>query len=367
MALFDMKLFGGTERRDGTTGEIIWDFGWAAPDRRSIDQNVTVDKLNATLASSVLPDRQDLIKEAESIVQKDHGGSWYKKIFGAAGVDDPSVGFPISNERRTFLWDYVRPWNPDLIYVRQNAGSCVGAGGGNLLITRMGIDVFMFGDPELPKLPFWFAAYAKSREYLGMRGPGDGSSGTTFARALGDVGYQAAELYKDKYPFSQTDNFSYTSAIELKAGDARSISTEIYAACKPHTAGLSKQISSTDELWEHIHLNKRPATIASNVGFRMNPGVGGSRFPVLLNSRSGTWNHQMTVLGCWDHPELGKRLFYILNQWGRATHGRPLQGEPPGGFWVTEADLAVIIRQKETYVFDSLNGLPAEVVDWTTI
>lgn len=173
--------------------------------------------------------------------------------------------------------------------------NCVGAGAGNMLITRQGLDKFFLGNQENPVFPFWLIAYGKSRQYLGLNDHDDGSSGTTMAKALGADGFDDANsaLYA-KYMYNTDDNLSWGEKVESLFAYGKGIPQEILAVSRQHTAGLAKQVTSFDEAVDHIRVQRRPLTIASDVGYQMNPKTAGSRFPVLLNHYADTWNHQMS-------------------------------------------------------------------------
>lgn len=334
---------GGTERSAGDgSGEKIYNFGFVPHEERSAEAQEYVAKLEQILVATALPDRRGQI---------------------AAAPLPNSNGILISDDSRTFLWDYVRPWNPALTFVRQCTGSCVGAGGGSMLLTRSSVDVYALGQAEKPVFPFWLLAYGKSRQYLGLNNHGDGSSGTTWAKAIGVDGFLDAQTMAAKVPFTLADNFAYNKKIEGEWAYGKGLPADIAAQAKPYVAKLVKQVTSVDELIEHVHVHKRPFTLASDWGGYA-PGtdvpVAGSRFPVRLNQRKSTWQHQLSGQGYWRHPELNDDLFYILNQWGRGVHGKPLHGEIPGGFFIGRKDMAYIIKQKEVFVYDSLAGIEGQ-------
>jgi hypothetical protein len=350
-----LESIGGYERSAGDgSGEKIYNFGWLVPEDRSAEQQNYHAILSQQLYLTAMPDRGKLDRP----IQLPQSG-------------DNSI--LISDDSRTFLWDYVRPWNPELKFIRQILGTCVGAGGGGMLITRMSVDKYALGEAEEPCIPLWLPGYAKSRQYCNIRGPGggrnDGSTGTTWARSLNIDGYLRMTDHAAVFPFSDTNNYAHSAAIEAKFSDYRAYSMEIWEASKQHTALLTKLVTDVDELIEHIRVHKRPFTCASNWG-GYNPGedvpIAGSRFPVRLNKRVSKWQHQMSGHAHWRHPELNDDLFFLLNQWGRGIHGKPMHGEPPGGFWITRNDMKYILKQKEVFVYDSLRGMAADL-DFSTV
>ena len=240
---------------------------------------------------------------------------------------------------------------------------CVGAGGGNCLMTLIMIEVIRLGDPEKALIPFWLLPYGRSRYYLGDRGPGEGSTGGTFAKAMKEDGVIPANL-PELPKFTNTDGLVWGQAAEMRWSDGDNPDTmRLLPEARKHVVRTVAQCRSTDEVRQAIQ-NGYPCTIASNWGGQMRIQPSGNP-PCLLNRKAGTWNHQMSVLGWWQHPSLGE-LFWIQNQWGLRAHGEDPAGGPLGGFWVKQADLAFIVRQNETFAFSQHQGFPGQpnLIDW---
>ena len=109
-------------------------------------------------------------------------------------------------------------------------------------------------------------------------------------------------------------------------------------------------------------VNGYPCTCASDWGGNMRPTVSGKTQPVLLNQRTDTWQHQMSVHGWWEHPDHGE-IFYIFNSWGTNAHGTCPSGAPLGGFWIKKADMEYICRQNEVFAYSQYDGYPAQKLD----
>jgi len=261
------------------------------------------------------------------------------------------------NATKVCLWDcWKQALGRDYLGIHQFTGSCVGAGGGNALFSLAAADVVKRGDREIAKVPFWLYPYGVSRLLGGMRGRGEGSFGSTFAKAAGEAGHIAAEG-PGLPSFEHGDGIVWGASVEMEWSDGTRAPQEHRTAAKVHLVRSTAKCNSADDVREAIK-SFYPVTIASNWGGLMRPPVVGSREPVLLNRRATTWNHQMTIQGWWDHPEHGE-LFYDLNQWGLDAHGRCPSGAPAGGFWIKRADLEAIVRQGETFAFSQFDGFPA--------
>lgn len=254
------------------------------------------------------------------------------------------------------LWDcwaaaYPKGWPG----VRQITGSCVGAGGGNALFSLACADVVKRRDPERAVVPLWLLPYGISRMLGGLGGRGEGSFGSAFARAVREYGHIPAD--GEGLPrFEDSDGYTWGRDAELEWSNGKQIAGKWLDAARPHLVKTTALCRSPDDVREALR-SYYAVTCASNWGGQMRPPVTDG---VLLNRRATTWMHQMSVQGWTDHPRLGE-LFYILNQWGKETHGWCPTGAPAGGFWVSRKDMADIVSQGETFAFSQFDGFPAPV------
>lgn len=264
------------------------------------------------------------------------------------------------NETKVSLWDCWKPARPEgWSGIHQITGSCVGAGGGNALFSLACADVVQRRDPERVEVPFWLLPYGISRMLGGMNRRGDGSFGSTFAQAVREYGHIPANE-PGLPPFKDTDGLIWGSNAELDWSVGKNIPEKYLTMAKTFLVQSTAVCRSTDDVRDAIK-NYYAVTIASNWGGQMRPGIQGSGPNArLVNKHTTTWNHQMSVQGWEDNPELGE-LFYILNQWGVETHGRCPSGAPPGGFWIKKADMAKIVAQDETFAMSQFNGFPGVV------
>lgn len=260
------------------------------------------------------------------------------------------------NVTKVCLWDCWKPaLGRDYLGTHQIVGSCVGAGGGNALFSLAAADKIKRGDREKVVIPFWLLPYGISRMLGGLNSRGDGSFGSTFAEAVRKHGHIPADL-EGLPAFREDDGIVWGQKVELDWSVGRSIDTKWLDMAKPHLVKSTAQCKSTDDVREAIK-NYYSVTIASSWGGKMRCPTAGNP-PVLLNSHTTSWAHQMSVHGWWDHPDLGE-IFYVMNQWGLAAHGMCPSGAPKGGFWIKKADMAKIVAQRETFAFSQFEGFPA--------
>lgn len=280
------------------------------------------------------------------------------KIFGSV-KDTP---------KKVCLWDFGRKVNngKDLKRFRQITGSCVGNGFGQVLWLLQAVEIVRNGDEEECKLPFWLLGYGRSRFYGGLRGRGDGSFGSAMATAAMKDG--SFDAYVEGVPqpiFNDTGNYNdgvtWGERAEMDWSDGARIDNKWLTMSRKHLIKSAALCRNVDDVREAI-INGYPVTIASSWGGAMRPKVQGRTDPVLLNTRSDTWQHQMCVQGWWEHPEFGE-LYYIVNSWGTKTHGTCPSGAPEGGFWVRKKDMEYIVKQQETFAFSQFDGFPAQKLD----
>jgi hypothetical protein len=253
------------------------------------------------------------------------------------------------------LWDCWAPAYPKgWPGIHQITGSCVGAGGGNALFSLACADVVKRRDPERAVVPFWLLPYGISRMLAGLNSRGDGSWGTTFAKAVREFGHIPADTDGLPQPREQ-DGLVWGQQVELDWSQGKKIPAKYLDAARPHLVKSTALCRSTDDVRDAVK-NYYAVTCASNWGGLMRPPVTDG---VLLNRRATTWNHQMSVQAWTDHPRLGE-LFYIQNQWGDC-HGRCPTGAPAGGFWINKKDMAAIVAQDEVFAFSAFEGFPALV------
>lgn len=264
---------------------------------------------------------------------------------------------------KVFMWetDRLALGGKDWITYYQQQGSCVGNGWGQALQRVMTFETVRLNEPEEPKVPFWLLPYGKGRELGGMNNRGDGSFGSVQAEAGRKFGTPSNDSDQFRFPEPEikSGGLTWGSKAELDWSVGRSIPREALDVAANHLIKTTATVRSADDAAKAIQ-NHYPMTIASGWGGQMQCQV---QDGVLLNRRSGTWQHQMCVIGWWDHSSLGE-IFYILNSWSPTAHGKCPTGAPEGGFWVKKADMDWICRNGECYALSQFDGYPAQSLDW---
>jgi hypothetical protein len=256
------------------------------------------------------------------------------------------------------LWDCWKPAKKDYNFLgmHQITGSCVGAGGGQMLWSLQAADLVKRGDRGSAHIPLWLYPYGVSRTLLGENRPGEGSTGSTFAQAVRDYGYYMADVQEEGIPkYQDGDGYIWGEQTELKFSIESGTPKNIRDESKIYLVKTFAKARTTDDVREGIR-NFFGVTCASDWGGLMTCQVQGGNNPVLMSRHATTWNHQMSVHGWWDHPTLGE-IFYIKNNWGDC-HGHDPSGAPPGGFWISKKDMQYIIDQDEVIIFSQFTEFP---------
>lgn len=272
-----------------------------------------------------------------------------------------------SNAKRPRIWQVVKTaidkgLVPDIFIrngqfknISQIIGSCVGFGAGNMLLWASLLDAIIRNQPERILVPFVPYHYGRGRKHSGIRGKGSGSFGSGQAKALQLDGYLAFDM--ESLPkMNSAASLYWSESIEYQWSDGN-VADELITEGRKHLCPTVVRVTSTEEA-RRLADNFYVFTIASSWGGRMQCPV---KDGVLLNSRSGTWNHQMWVLDYIEHPRLGT-LWWIGNNW-KYPHGKDPGGEwdgntgaPEGGFYVLDSDLQWILSKQDSFGFADPKG-----------
>lgn len=276
-------------------------------------------------------------------------------------------GWEAADVDKACLWEPVvkklgHHWTP----MFQETGSCVCQGGQTAVAYTMAVEAWENGESEEVKYPvFAFVAYGRSRHYMGARSQGEGSFGSAMARAVKDDGI-VDPSFAGLPPWKELNGgLTIGKAKELEWSyipDAVDKFDPFQANAKLHPIKTVAQCKTANEVAAALR-NGYGCTCASMWGGQMTCQVV-SDPPVLMNKRVTSWAHQMAIIGWWEHPKLGE-IFYVQNSWGN-PHGNDPAGGPPGGFWVSKADIDWIC-QDEVFAFSSFDGFPARNIPWADL
>lgn len=247
----------------------------------------------------------------------------------------------------------------EFVRFHQITGSCVGAGGGNALLTLISTQRLIATNPTKAFIPFWPFNYGRSRYYAGDRNPGEGSMGATFFKSVVQDGI-IASTEQGLPQFTSADGFTLTKSLEYTWSDGDSQTVTAYMnAAKPHPLGNAAQIQTVDQIKAAIQ-NGYPCTFACN-NYIGNASIQGSGADACV---VGYWDHygphQQSVHDYWEHPNLGP-LYWVQNNWPGSTYPRDPAGGPVCGCWVLESRVEQALRlQAEVFPLSHLAWFPAQ-------
>lgn len=240
--------------------------------------------------------------------------------------------------------------------IHQITGSCVGAGGGNVLATTQMIEVIMQGQQEKIIIPFWLLTYGMSRYLMGERGQGEGSLGSTFAKAAKTYGVLDAADTRFPQP-TDTDGLVWGQNVEMKWSAGGSIDQSLFTESKQHVISECTELHSFEEVRDAILAGK---CVSRAFGYFANPGSPKVQQGYLVGKYDGRGGHQESWQGYVNHPDLGE-MIYEMNQWGRKVYGEDPAGGAPGGVWILAKDIDRMCKSgdAEIYAYAGMSGWKA--------
>lgn len=300
-----------------------------------------------------------------------------KRAHGEAMEKMPAfklLGDYTERQGRFALWHLAKLANggEHLRYVWQVTGSCVGAGGYNCLQTKLQVDRLL-GKPMLDVEHWWLWTYGQSRFHAGLNGPGEGSFGSAYARAVVEDGVWSKDDLPDAPALGEKDGWLQVDRkVELEWSDGRKKRVEPYiGAGRRHPLKSTVPIKTVDELKACIQGGLSPASVASMFGCKTVRRQGENQ-PVNMAVWDDNWAHQTWFDEAWDHPELGL-IFRWGNNWGPTMGGLappPTQGEPAGGVYLAAGTVKKILARRDTECFGfsgAFDGLEVPQMDWATV
>lgn len=262
----------------------------------------------------------------------------------------------VAEDRRAVLWDASLKVLGQHIPARtQEIGDCVSFGAATACEYLLAVQIAAGSNQEWhPVFQPWI--YGGSRVQVGK-----GRLGCCGRRCWGSVGSWAAAWLLESgggaLPADAEGVPPYSGSLADDWG-CHGAPAKFAHLAKPNYLKSAAKVSTWQEVRDAL-VNGYPVTIASNVGFEGRPYERGGK---LFLDPNGNWGHQMCVIGYDNSPE---PCFYIMNSWGAARFKTPIDGAPPGGFWVKASAVQRIVSQGDSYAFSDAKGFPAR--EWDII
>lgn len=278
--------------------------------------------------------------------------------FFISGATESSAG------KRMVLWDFSRKFLGDHIpTLAQKTGSCVGNGAWNAAMYASCVEIAK-GDHEKVETIFLPYHYGRGRMHAGIRGRGEGSTGSGQAEAIvkdGVLSQDSPDNSDLPKPSGGPNALTWGGSVEMSWSDGAKISDSHVQRGRKHLFKSAAPVTTYEAVRDAI-VNGYPVTVASMQGFQMRPVVDGGK---AWGKPAGQWAHQMCFVGVDD--EGNRPGCYCLNSWGADAHGKPAGDEPPGGFWVDAEIVNKMVRQNDSFAFSQFDGFPEQKLDFLLI
>jgi len=252
-------------------------------------------------------------------------------------------------------WSKLSTGGKHIATWRQESGDCVSMGVTNAIAYRMAFQIAHEQRNEVLKIPFPPYSYGGSRVNIGKRQLGRGAGsigawGAQWAQSGGVYTVEQAALDGYKYSGSLADNWGWNGPPKKTVEYGQKFRIRTIAP-----------VTTWEDAVDSV-VNGYPVTVASNVGF---DGGSYDKDGKRWLRAKGSWPHQMCIIGIEDRPGKVKGA-YIINSWGENAHPKPLNDEPPGGFWAEASTIARMLSQRDSWAFSDFDGFPASEIDWQT-
>lgn len=252
---------------------------------------------------------------------------------------------------------------------RQLTGSCVGVGGGNGLFSTICAQRVASNNPTKAFLPFWLSAYGMSRYYMGASGQGEGSMGSTFAKALEEDGITDWPNGADplKLPdYNTSDGIAVSSQVELQWSSARHPELKaLLPITRQHLLGSATPANNVEQI-KALILNGYGVSVACSRYIGRGTIVGSGDLAYVRGEWDSNGGHQQSIHGYWEHPNDGP-LYLVLNSWPGNQYPKDPAGGPVCSVWVPERKVEAVYNYgEEIFGFSSLDWFPAQpkILEW---
>jgi hypothetical protein len=226
-----------------------------------------------------------------------------------------------------FLFLCEAIFGQQLQWLEQLIGSCVASGAMRTASYRMLAEVFLLNDPEiLPGVdiegtdafaPFAPYSYRAGRKRGGINS-GDGSYCSVHIEGQMEDGilFCNSGVQSDRYPEPQS------TSLYRKWGNSDSLLNEWKSKAQVVKQLETEEVTDTGSIKELITEHYKPLNICSSWGFGPSHEHPTWRLangdPVWIYKRSGSWAHNMSVVGCVQVS--GDWFVVIENSWGMRAH-----------------------------------------------
>lgn len=262
-------------------------------------------------------------------------------------------GIPIVQDNRNAnvrLWDAVlATQGKHFVNTPQQVGDCVSWGMKHAIEYLICVEM-KTGPPSEFHEVFSPYLYGISRHQIGKdRISGDGSCMTWAVRGVAEYGVLRS---------NETGVPRYSGTVAREWG-RKGPPAKFIEIARQTLVRTSAPVNTADAVRDAI-CNGYPCPFgAARIGFDRTVEKNGK----LVGLRSGSWSHAQCVIG---YDGTGSEpMFCILNSWGPLAGGKsPIDGSPPGSYWISERDMEFIAKQNDCYAISNFDGFKARDIDF---
>ena len=242
-------------------------------------------------------------------------------------------------------------YGPQWYLNQQDCGSCVAFGASLSCDILMAIDIVENRKQAPQGRTDPMTIYWGSRvEVGGGRVIGQGSIGVWAAKWLKQWG----GLEQRKYP--SADLTKYSPSVCCGPNARRGVPDDLEPIARNYPVKSYAQVRTFEEAVAAVD-SGYPVTIASNQGFRMTLDSQGFATP------SGTWNHQMAIVGYDLEPV---ECCWVANSWGPCYTGGPA-GWNPAVKKVRKATINRMLSQGDSWAFSDFVSWAPKSIDFARL
>lgn len=213
----------------------------------------------------------------------------------------------------------------------------------------------------LKKVHEYLKRQATALIYSGRGFTGQGADPSRLSRWHVETGFLLEDLYT--LGGKQWDFRSYKDYVSLGMRYGKTgLPSEVISEAKKHRHKVTTLVKDLDALAD-LTFNGYPGHCGSSMGVSDKGGP--------VSRRSGSWAHDMAIVGFDDTPEchekFGGRIWFWDQSWGiwNNVTNIPEAWKPwgEGMFALNDSDTWFAVRQLETWVFSDTDGFPAQPYD----
>lgn len=270
--------------------------------------------------------------------------------------------------RDALLWEPLKKVHPGWRRGSQGIGDCVSWGAEfvcTLLLAQLAAEGAAEWQAEAATEPIYGGCRVEIHGRPIMGYSEDGAAGSWAAKWLNDYGVLLRINYSHETGNAEHDLRTYSPQRAKEWGyrgcGGKNDGGSLDNVARQYPVKDVSQVRTVEATAAALEAGC-PITIASQVGFE------GQRDGEGIIRRRGQWPHQMCLAGVKYRTD-GTPLFRCVNSWGKSASGPDPGIDWPAlsdcSWWIVPEDLAVILRDQDTFAFSKVAGFDLPPFDFT--